>query len=463
MSASELLQQVRQLLGQGEAREVWQLLCESVVAKSDPGLLYYRALAATQCDEIEDAHKAVADCLARSPRHPGAHFQRGLLALDVGDTKTALAAFQKAVEYAPGWAEAHYNVALLQERKGNLKAAESGYRTALKANPGLLPAANNLANVWVALGKNDLALNLLQQLVAGNPGFADAWCSLGRSLLLADRLDDAAQALERALELRPGFGAALENLGEVREKQQQPQAALAAFAQALELSPDNDRLRFRCAVLRGENPQRPPDSFVRNLFDGLSGEFDQRLVEKLGYRFPYELEAHLVGVLQAPASLDVLDIGCGTGLVGIHIKPWARHLMGVDLSSGMVVAARKRGVYDQLLESTLQDALADSKDQCWDLVIAGDVFVYVGDLNQVLAQTRRVLRPDGRLLFSIECCADEHDYLLQPTGRYAHSEASLRRLAAAHGFAVEYCRSIPLRKEWEQMLEGMVLRFGPLS
>ncbi len=458
MDNRALLSKAQGLLNQNQARAAWRLLRDHAPSSPDADLLYFCAFAATQCGELADAQRALDACLALAPQHPGAHFQRGLLALDEGDHAQALVGFREAARHAPGWGDAHYNLGVVQAELGDGAAAEASYHAALRASPTMVQAANNLANLLLARGERAQAIALLQQAVSRAPTFAEGWCSLGYACLTTRELDKAAQASERALSLRDPFPAAWENLGEIRRQQGRPNDALKAFERALAQDPGNERLQFKIASLRGENPTRPPDAYVRQLFDDMAGEFDTHLVDELGYRLPRDLETHLQGVLNGPASLDVLDLGCGTGLAGVHIKPWARHLIGVDLSPRMLQAARERGVYDDLIEASLQDVLAAAQAASRDLLIATDVFVYVGDLAPVLRQAHRTLRPGGCLLFSVERCDDELDFVLRPSGRYAHSSATLRHWCEAEGFAIERESGIPLRKEGDTMLEGLVVR-----
>lgn len=458
MSSRALLQKAQNFLGQNQPHAAWQLLKNDELSASNADLLYFRAIAATECGEVSDAQQSLTSCLAIMPSHPGAHFQRGLLALNQGDQQQAVSHFQTATGHAPGWAEAYYNLGVVQAALGDVAAAETSYRAALKAAPKMAQAANNLANLILARGDHKQAAGLLEQVVAHYPDFAEGWCSHGRALMVTQKLDEAAQALERALTLREHFPAAWENLGDVRKQQGRIEDALQAFDRALEQDPGNERLEFKRALVRGDSPQRPPDGYVRDLFDNMANTFETHLVQGLGYRLPFELESHLQGVLTAVDTLDVLDLGCGSGLAGMHLKPWAKRLVGVDLSPRILQVAATREIYDELIEAPLQDVLAGSDDNSWDLVVATDVFVYVGDLRGVLAEVRRVLRLGGHLLFSAELSDDDSDFVLQATGRYAHSRTGLRADLEALGFAVEVDETLPLRRESGEMLQGVVIR-----
>jgi len=165
----------------------------------------------------------------------------------------------------------------------------------------------------------------------------------------------------------------------------------------------------------------------------------------------------------SPPPWDVLDLGCGTGLVGVEIAPHAKRLVGVDLSPKMIERARKRGIYSELICGDLMTALAVS--DCYDVVVAGDVFVYVGKLDAVIPAARRALRPGGVLAFSVESAEDVRaaagtgtkDYWLGPTGRYAHHADYIRSLAFSSGFTLGHMKKVRLRLENRQPMMGWLV------
>ena len=96
-------------------------------------------------------------------------------------------------------------------------------------------------------------------------------------------------------------------------------------------------------------PPRASDAFIETTFDSFAASFDSKLA-RLSYRAPALVAEMLKRSGIAPTkSLDVLDAGCGTGLCGALIAPYARRLIGVDLSGRMLAQARQRNVYDELL------------------------------------------------------------------------------------------------------------------
>jgi predicted TPR repeat methyltransferase len=135
-------------------------------------------------------------------------------------------------------------------------------------------------------------------------------------------------------------------------------------------------------------------------------------------------------------------VGCGTGLAGVAIRPYARTLIGSDLSPRMIARARQRGIYDELHVEDLVTTADRAREV--DLIVAADVFIYVGVLEATFAACATALRPGGLLAFSVER-SDSGPVILQSTLRYAHSDAYIRGLASTHELALERAEPATLR------------------
>jgi predicted TPR repeat methyltransferase len=203
---------------------------------------------------------------------------------------------------------------------------------------------------------------------------------------------------------------------------------------------------------------------VRQLFDASAATFDRELVSKLGYEIPREMVEAIETVAGAGlprGGWDVLDLGCGTGLVGEHIAPHSRRLVGIDLAPKMIERARARNIYTDLICADLLEALTeeDARRARYDVMTAADVFIYVGKLDTVIPAIRRVLHPGGLFAFSAEGVEfvsgrEREDYCLGVMGRYAHGADYLRRLSALYGFSVELWRQSRIRFEHRRPVAG---------
>jgi predicted TPR repeat methyltransferase len=205
-------------------------------------------------------------------------------------------------------------------------------------------------------------------------------------------------------------------------------------------------------------PVRASNDFVERTFDSFAASFESKLA-RLHYRAPALVGAMLDDSgLERAKRLDVLDAGCGTGLCGSLIAPYARHLTGVDLSNGMLAHAREKQVYDELLQAELTGFLRDHPD-AFDVIVSADTLVYFGALDEVVGAAARALRSGGLLIFTLEeaVAADVAEFHLEMHGRYTHAQAYVERLLTAGGLTPEMAHA-ELRMESGVPVAGLVVR-----
>jgi predicted TPR repeat methyltransferase len=204
---------------------------------------------------------------------------------------------------------------------------------------------------------------------------------------------------------------------------------------------------------------RAPDEYVEYTFDRFAASFEQQLTERLEYQAPQLCAAMLQRHLPPPAAdLVMLDAGCGTGLCGPLVAPWARTLAGVDLSRGMLDQAQTKGVYADLYKAELTEFLQLSPGQ-WDVILSADTLCYFGELQTVLHAAAKALRASGRLVFTVEALADELDlpFRLEPHGRYAHARAYVRAVLEAAGLDLLDIEGVVLRQEGGKPVQGWLV------
>ena len=249
--------------------------------------------------------------------------------------------------------------------------------------------------------------------------------------------EELAEVYERAL--------ALEKSG--REEQ-----AADAWRAVLALDPqDHGGAAIRLAALgRGEAPDRAPDAYVRTLFDQHAERFDEVLVERLGYRVPWQMRALLEECAPGPYA-RLLDLGCGTGLVGAALSGLAAHATGVDLSEAMLDRAFDRGIYDDLYVGGVVEFLGsedeDGESPPWDLVAAADMLPYLGPVAPLFGAVARQMRRGGVWIFSTETLAEEsgRDLMVGRKQRFAHAPALVRRELDRAGFELRAAVEIVVR------------------
>lgn len=370
---------------------------------------------------------------------------------------------------------------------GRLDQARSAFEASLACAPGRPSILGNLGITLFHLGRVDEAVPLLEQATSADPAYGDAWTCLALAHEARAQWGAAVAALERASALSPQQASLSFRKGQCLARLGQVQAALEAFDTALSIAPDHaDAWSARGSVLRDLHrlseaaecfekaiafgadrelnsyylasvrgsavPPAPPRQYVESLFDDYAADFQSHVVGQLRYQGYERLLRPLIE--SARRYHRVLDLGCGTGLCGPLLRHVADTIDGVDLSQAMLEQAHTLGIYRQLVHADIGAFLEAATDNA-DLVVAADVFIYVGDLTGIFRSVRRILNDGGRFVFTVEVPDSDQEMQLLPSLRYAHSERHIRRLADACGFTVEQVRRAPLRYDQARPLEGL--------
>lgn len=345
-------------------------------------------------------------------------------------------------------------------------------RARLAARRGGLLARLTLVKALLATEDHAGALEEAREASALNPGIAVAALALGEALLAMGALPAAISELHRALRLDPALDQARLLIGRAWLDAGEGQKALENFGQ-LALSPEVEALMARARAI-GQAP-RSDAGYVRHLFDQFSADYDSRMLGQLSYAAPQILRDLFELVMPgrgasasagatrndgASASagatrnkgLAILDLGCGTGLAGALFRDKAARLDGIDLSPAMIEKARARGVYDSLTVGDIETTLAGA----YDLILAADTLVYLGDLALLFRAVAAHLAPDGYFLFTTEA-KEGSGFELGPKRRWRHSETYLRGEAQAAGLSVAGLVTASPRTEANQPVAGFAV------
>ena len=382
--------------------------------------------------------------------------------------------------------------AIAKHRAGDHAAAESGYREHLLQFPGDPSALHFLGLLRSHQGRNSEGIPLMLAALEADSGYVDAWSNLGIAYYEERDLARAEKCCRKAIELSPNFANAWANLALTLRARDSPEEALHALGRALELNPQMrnaalsygqvlyrlDRLpqalefyrnwlancpddpipQHMLAALGGAVcPPRASDAYVRSTFDDFAESFERSL-QGLQYQAPQLLYAAVMGsgALARKEALEVLDIGCGTGLCAPLLRPAARRLVGVDLSPKMLSQAAARGLYDQLNCAELTDWLGTCS-MTFDLAMATDVLCYFGDLSVAFTRVHKVLAPGGCFGCSLEAApegASAQPFVIRPHGRYQHQRAYIERALAQAGFQQVQISQAVLRYERRDAVVG---------
>jgi predicted TPR repeat methyltransferase len=381
--------------------------------------------------------------------------------------------------------EVHNNLGLLHAASGDYAQAVAAYRRALALKPESPETWNNLGTVCFQDHQPDEAVRCFREALTRKPNDPDVLLNLGNVLLFQERPAEACTFFRLALRLRPDSSALLNNLalaltrlqkwdeaadawqrsltlngsdpqthrnlGRLFYNQGKFEKALPWYERLLAISPaDADARLMIEALRRSTHVPRVPADYVAGLYDGLAADFD---LDPRAHS-PEQLKAALA---PAPAarSLDILDLGCGTGMCGVQFRDWAKTLVGVDLSPKMLDKARARRLYDALIESDLLTPLQAAEGK-YDLVLASDSLIFLGDLGPVFQAVRRALRPGGRFAFTVELL-EGTGYRMVPAVHFSHSRAYLRELSTKHHMREICMKQMFFRREGDQDIAGLLV------
>ena len=422
--------------------------------------LIEEAMSAHRNKQPDVARARYEAALAIDPEHPDALHLLGLLEAQSGDLDRAAELIGSAVAVKPLEPMFHNNlgnVCLLSER---LDDAERHYRQALELDPMRLDAMNNVCVLLGRRGEFEAAEQAWSRLLEAAPTFTQARHNLATLYMRMGRLFDALQQCDRGLITAPRDTGLRALLGFAYGAQGLREQAAQVYTDWLRDEPGNAVASHHLAAVTAEGvPERASDAYVKCTFDRFADSFDARLAQ-LSYRAP-ELVAQALGqVLGTPArALRIADAGCGTGLCGPLLAPYAASLVGVDLSSRMLAKAAKVGLYDELVQSDLVELFA-ARPAEFDVVASADTLCYFGALEPVAAAAATALRGPACFVFTVESMSDEAaaaGYLLQYNGRYQHRRDYVAGVLEDAGFDVVEMQAQVLRKEMGVPVNGWLV------
>jgi predicted TPR repeat methyltransferase len=413
----------------------------------------------------KDEQFAAAEAVYRrvfdtAPDHPRALHYAGVLAHQQGSNDRALALIERSLALVPGQADWCSNLGIVLQSDDRLDCAIDAYRRAIAIDPGHANAHNNLGVLLRATGRPAEAEAAYRTAVRLNPAHIDAYTNLGILLNGLRRTEEAAACYCKVITLRPKHREARKLLALAHCTLGEIGVAIRIFEEWLAEEPGDPIARHMLAACTGRDaPERASNDFIETTFDSFASSFEAKLA-KLSYRAPAVVAAMLEECgLEPLPRLDVLDAGCGTGLCGVLVAPFARRLVGVDLSEKMLAHAKDKNVYHALVKAELTECLRNNAE-AFDLVVSADTLVYFGDLTGVITALAGALRPGGLCVFTLEhAVRDNPDagYRLELHGRYSHARAYVEQLLLLSGLQPKILEA-ELRMEAGTPVAGLVIR-----
>ena len=408
---------------------------------------------------LAEAASAYRKVIALQSNSAAAYNNLGTVLKDQEDLDGALAAYRKAIALQPDHIGALLNLGSALAMREKLDEAIAAYEKVIDLNPTHAEAYYRLGHIYWDQGKYDEAAAVFQKTTDLDPHHPDAYFVLGNLFHEHTRYEEAIEAYRKSILINPRMPQAYRNLGLTLNILGRIDEAADVWEQWLKNEPDNPIPQYMLAAATGRNvPTRAGDDFIQKTFDSFARTFDKQL-KRLSYHAPDLIAEAIAKELGPPTGeLEVLDAGCGTGLCAPLLRPYARHLMGVDLSAGMIEKARERGGYDDLVTAELTDFMSRITER-YDLLASADTLVYFGDLKPVFQAAAKTLRSGGHFVFTLEKAPDADGgcgFVLHLFGRYCHKESYVQTCLSEAGFAVRSMSPVILRMEAGKPVDGIL-------
>jgi len=437
--------------------------------------------------KFELAIKHYQKAIQLNPYYGIAYNNIGTIYLKQNNISKAQFFLEKAINLLPQSTDPHYNLATIFSRKRlfdkaleqldsilaiepknsrtlhmkaqilyqqeNLNSALYYYQEFLKLEPYDTDALYNLGSIFLKLHNPQEAAKYFLRLIPLSSD-SENYYNLGIAYMEQEKHQEAIIYFEQALHINPDYIEAHNNLGAIFLKLNDHSKASSHYKEVLRIDPKNIEASYILdAINDSHHYTTAPSIYIENLFNQYAPYYDQHLTKILDSKIPYLIHKAIIEIISEKHNLNILDLGCGTGLIGEKFHPIANTLIGIDLSEKMLEQAKQKNFYTELVLEDINNAI--KKYNNIDLVIAADTLVYIGNLEQIFYHLTTTLKPNGMFAFTIETTSN-YPYCLQKTARFAHDKKYIQDLSHKYNFDIILCNNIILRKHYNTNIEGLL-------
>ena len=360
-----------------------------------------------------------------TPHDPYAHQSLGITYLQLKDDQKGLKHLEKAHQLKPDLDDINHNLACVYLLQRLYQKALKHWLHHYEIQPGP-ETAYNIGVTYLYLGRYNESCDYFFSVLAINPKHHAALINLGACYLQQNKLDRAREYYQRAQGIKP--------------------TETAAYVLA-SLSPNQTAV----------TPKQSPSAYVSDLFDHYAYHYDHHLCKILQYQVPTIIKKLIeTEINPSDHSLNLLDLGCGTGLTAQALTAVAKTITGIDISQNMLDHAAQKNIYHQLIKGNLPDILDQQPKTAYHGVIAADLCPYFGDLEALFSSIKKQLHPNGWFIFTIEITHSQTNYHLQTSARYAHHPDYIQKLVLQQMWHIACLERCKLRTQQNQFIEGKV-------
>lgn len=386
--------------------------------------MFVKACELQEETHLQEALSVYSELLQFIPQSSMIHFNMGLAYFDLENFKAAAEHYNRASRESPTDPDIHYNRGLNLRRLSQYDEAIIAFSLAIEQGDRSIDTLYNMALCHQDLNAFESAASLYEMVLAND---SEHQSTLNNYAYLCHKTDD----LEKAEQL---------------------------YKRLLQLNPKHTAARHMLNSLLGITPDNAPLDYIESVFDGYAESFEEKLLKELHYRTPTELFQFYRDQFSDLQNRNCLDLGCGTGLAGEAFSATCSELTGVDISDKIMKVAAEKKLYKHLVKDDILHFLKTT-EETFGLIIAADVFTYMGDLEPLFKACHQQSNSDAILCFSVEESTDE-PFILKETGRFGHSLKYIEELGEKTGWAMLSSKRSKLRKDKNKWIFGYLFILG---
>ena len=425
-----------------------------------------------RANHLEEAVLQLENIIATEPENPDLLNLLGTILLDLGELERAARCFKKAFQrdpenssYTNSLCETMFKIAQNFFKNNEYSSAINELNKLIKLNPKHPHVHNFLGTCFQKTGEIQFAIDNYTAAIKQDPTNHAIYNNLGILLAEIEENELAIIQLRKALEIKPEMIEVKQNLAHLLKRVGNVEEAIKIYREILEIQPHNSKITVAINALQAITPKKMSNEYVTDLFDNYATHYDDQYYGYLKNRTPNLIETFIRRYDSGYKATKGIDLGCGTGKCGEAFRERVKNLVGIDLSREMLAVARQKNIYKSLIIGDFCKFLRTDKSY-YDLVVASDVFFYVGDLDELFELVRLRCSEDAIFAFSTEH-TNQKGYKLLTSSRYAHSLKYVRGISRKYGFHELHFSVESLREEKGEWIQGGIyilqkknLKFG---
>ncbi len=433
---------------EGRHSEALNILEKAYQVGNSAELDYQFSVQNRLCQNEKKALQYIESALTKE--QPAAFYnEKGLILEKLNDWAGAQKAYETAVQvnqYAP---DSFANLGNLWLKQKEFRVAEDYYKKALALDETFLNAHHNLAVALCAQGRKAEGLEHYREALLIDKTHIPSLYNLAMLLEETGDFEEAAGLYFNILALKaqpPAVEFRIEStLAALYEQGKEAQKEAVRFAKGwVKHFPNSIVAKHTLNALTHEaEDETSAFAYAKTLYEAFADTYDEKMKDLKAAALNETL--HYLNAVPLKNLGTVLDLGCGTGLLGAGLSKPFEKLIGVDLSKEMLKKAEQKNIYSRLIEKEVS-AFLKTDTHHYHFIIAIELSGYLPSLESFISLVRERTAPNGLFVFSIENGTTAKGEL-SAQGRYLYAPKTVEKLMRENKFQVTETKEIALRKE----------------